>query len=269
MDLISLSAPRTMSSLEVAALTEKRHDHVLRDTRSMLIGLYGEQGPQTELPGKEVFEALCTRMCWWVDSPKLGNQQIQGVMVSHDARGFVSEIALDYSHCMTLITGYSAKLRKAIVDRWQVLEKQVSQPAALPDFSNPATAARAWAEQYEARALAEKTKAEIGSRREATAMATASAERRRANQLEQELDRSQQYATIKRMEALYRSRHFDWRVLKRVSGKLGLPSIATFDSNYGTVRGYHVDVWREAYGVDIGQLPDAFLSKPSALRHTH
>ncbi|MEH3117033.1 MAG: BRO family protein [Methylorubrum populi] len=103
---------------------------------------------------------------------------------------------------------------------------------AIPDFANPAAAARAWAEQYEARVLAERRKAEIGSRREATAMATASREAQRANRLEIELDRSGQYATVKRMEALHRGREFDWRLLKRISQQKGWLPISVPDANY-------------------------------------
>lgn len=30
-----------------------------------------------------------------------------------------------------------------------------------------------------------------------------------------------------------------------------MPPIDVFDSNYGTVKAYHADVWREAYALDI------------------
>ncbi|MTI12056.1 Rha family transcriptional regulator [Sansalvadorimonas verongulae] len=44
-----------------------------------------------------------------------------------------------------------------LVDRWQELEAMVATPPAanLPDFTNPAEAARAWAEQFELKAHAE------------------------------------------------------------------------------------------------------------------
>lgn len=122
---------------------------------------------------------------------------------------------------------------------------------ALPDFSNPAAAARAWAEQYEARAVAERTKAEIGSRREATAMNTASQAVKRASQLAIELDRSREYATVKRMQLLYHGQQFAWRMLKHVSAEMGITPIEVFDANYGTVKAYHADVWREAYALEI------------------
>jgi hypothetical protein len=87
-----------------------------------------------------------------------------------------------------LATGYSVELRAKIIDRWIELEAETGP--AIPNFSNPAAAARAWAEQYEGRLLAESTKAEIGTRREATAMNTASQAVKRATKLQQEMDRA-------------------------------------------------------------------------------
>jgi prophage antirepressor-like protein len=93
------------------------------------------------------------------------------------------------------------------------------------------------------------TKAEIGSRREATAMNTASQERKRANRLEAELDRSKQYYSIKRMEMLHHGQKFNWRHLKSTGIEMGIEPIDIFDANYGTVKAYHIDVWREAYAI--------------------
>lgn len=117
---------------------------------------------------------------------------------------------------------YSYDLQAKVYDRMTALEDQ-QKLITLPNFSNPAEAARAWAEQYEARLIAEKTKAEIGGRREATAMNTASQAVKKANSLEIQLDRSKQYATVKRMEMLY----------------------------HGQVNAYHADVWMEVYALPI------------------
>lgn len=96
------------------------------------------------------------------------------------------------------------------------------------------------------------TKAEIGTRREATAMNTASQAVKRVNQLEIELDTSKQYSTIKRMEMLYGIK-FKWQLLKSAGKDLGIESKEVFDSNYGSVKAYHADVWMEAYALSIEQ----------------
>lgn len=125
-------------------------------------------------------------------------------------------------------------------------------PQTLPE------ALRLAADLAEQKAVAEaerdeavRTKALIGSRREATAMATAAAARRQVRRLQIELDCSTQYATVKRMEMLYPSQKFNWRLLKRIAAELGLKPVDVPDANYGEVKAYHADVWREAYALEI------------------
>lgn len=101
------------------------------------------------------------------------------------------------------------------------------------------------------RDLALQTKAEIGSRREASAMATASIAVRKANALEVELDKSKDFCTIKRMQMLYHGMKFNWRVLKNTAIEMGLEAIDIFDANYGTVKAYPREVWREAYALEF------------------
>jgi len=144
---------------------------------------------------------------------------------------------------------YSYDLQAKVFDRMTELEQ--STKPALPDFTNPIAAARAWADQYEARLIAEKTKAEIGSRREATAMATASAAARRATQLQIALDRSKCYATIKRVEAMFPGHSFNWRMLKATTIEMELEAIDVFDQNYGTVKAYPAEVWEATYAIRI------------------
>ncbi len=85
------SGRMTMSSLEVAELTGKRHAHVIRDIRNMLLQL-GDTSPQ-----------------FWGKVPSDGGRPM--------------EVAnLPKRECLILVSGYSVDLRARIVDRWIELE---------------------------------------------------------------------------------------------------------------------------------------------------
>lgn len=94
-----------------------------------------------------------------------------------------------------------------------------------------------------------RTKAEIGSRREATAMATASAAVRKAAALENELGRGRDYKAVKGIPwfldvfadtpAAY---SVAGRKLSDMSRRMGYDIREIEDSRFGSVKAYHVDV---------------------------
>ena len=219
--LIPTINPVTMTSREIAELTGKNHADVMRDIRIMV-----DQLTKAEM-------LSCANSTTYAG--KDGRQYPQ--------------YELDKDTCLTLLLGYDAVARMKVVKRWQELEAAAAP--SLPNFSSPAEAARAWALEYEARVHAEATKAEIGSRREATAMNTASQAVKKAAHLERELDKAKDYASVKRMEMLYHGTRFNWRLLKSAAVEMGMPAIDVFDANYGTVKAYHASVWMEAYAVSI------------------
>ena len=113
----------TMTSLEIAEVTGKQHAHVMRDIRNLL-----EQGVDKSNFG------------FMLRTTKLGN-------------GATREdpyYSLTKKGCLILASGYDALLREKIINRWEELENQVRKnEIIMPNFSNPAEAARAWADQYE------------------------------------------------------------------------------------------------------------------------
>lgn len=132
--------------------------------------------------------------------------------------------------------------------------KQNFIPQDLP------TALRAYANEVEQKELAIKqrdealaTKAWIGSKREATAMAAASAAKREAQKLQIQLDQNKDWASVKKVEFALGGT-YDWRKLTATSAELKIERIDVLDKNYGTVKSYHKDVWLKAYGIDITNL---------------
>ena len=131
------------------------------------------------------------------------------VVVVKNQNGTTSEaIRMTQDQCKLVAMRGSKGVRRRLLARLNALEAARAAPAlALPDFTNPAIAARAWADAIEAtQALAIErdhaiaTKAQIGSKREATAMATAATAKREAAKLKDQLGFSARHATILQVE---------------------------------------------------------------------
>lgn len=186
---------------------------------------------------------------------ELDGDDYESFVVQNSNKTSTEYLKLTEDQCKLVAMRESKSVRRAVLEELKRI--QPSTPS-IPDFSNPAAAARAWAEQFElAQAIlierdqAVATKAEIGNRREATAMNTASQATKKVAALQVQLDTSAQFCTIKRMQMLKHGQPFDWRKLKHACAEMGIEAIDVFDQNYGTVKAYHEEVWLEVYGLRI------------------
>lgn len=101
---------QTMSSREIADLTGKRHDNLMRDARAMLVELHGEGGLLN------------------FEDTQLNEQNGQSYPI----------FRLPKRESLILVSGYSVAMRAKIIDRWQQLEaeRQTFDPATI--LENPA-----------------------------------------------------------------------------------------------------------------------------------
>ena len=219
---------QTMSSREIAELVESRHDNV-----RVTIERLAERGV-IALPAMQ-------------EKPTGGRPSVEYVFSGEKGK----------RDSLVVVAQLSPEFTGRLVDRWQELESQAARPPIAIPQSLP-EALRLAADLAEQKAIAEqerdeaiRTKAMIGSKREATAMATAAAAKREAERLAAELDQSMQYASVKRMEQVYAGRKFNWRELKKASVALGLKAIDVFDQNYITVKAYHAAAWKAVYSLDV------------------
>lgn len=101
----------TMSSLEIAELTGKQHAHVMRDIRNLL-----EQGVSQSNFGLSSYKQA---------QPNGGYKD-------------VACYNLTKKGCLILASGYDAKLRERIIDRWEVLEtKERNRELAMSQSVTP------------------------------------------------------------------------------------------------------------------------------------
>ena len=190
MELATLTTLEGMDSRDIAALTGKDHNHVCRDIRAMLSEMeVGESKFGSSYTTTQNKQAAC--------------------------------YVLPKRECIILASGYNVKLRAAIVDRWEELERSKPQMTRL-EFARALLEAEERAEQVE----------------------------REKGLLLVELDKSKEYASIKRVEKMT-GRKFSWRKLKAQAHEMGVESKEVFDQNYGTVKAYRADVWMETYGITL------------------
>ena len=112
--------PQTMSSLEIARLTGKDHAHLMRDIRNMEAG----------------WEKI--------------SQSKFGLTSYKDAQGKDRPCyQLTKTECLYVATKFNDEARAKLVLRWEELEKKSrTGMISLPDFTDPAEAAMAWAKEY-------------------------------------------------------------------------------------------------------------------------
>lgn len=160
-----------------------------------------------------------------------------------------------------VVSGYSDEHRARVIDRWQELEAQQAPAFAIPkSMSEALRLAADLSEQNERLAIerdtAVRTKAEIGSRREATAMATAAAKAKEVARLKHELGRNQQHATVIAVEKAT-GRKFAknaYVALRRATKEYGLAAVEVVDARYGSVKAWPAIAWREAYAVELADI---------------
>jgi phage regulator Rha-like protein len=114
---------QTMSSREIAQLCQKPHDNVLKLIRSLIDGgIVKSTTPHQYM------------------HPQNGQ--------------WYTEFLSDKRDSLVVVARLSPEFTAAVIDRWQELETQ-NNALALPNFTDPAAAAEAWAKEYrEKQALA-------------------------------------------------------------------------------------------------------------------
>ncbi|WP_192485176.1 MULTISPECIES: Rha family transcriptional regulator [Cysteiniphilum] len=100
-----MTTGQTMSSREIAELTGKRHDNILRDIEKMLNEL------------------------------EIAHLKFEGSYIDTTGRALKC-YNLPKRESLILVSGYNIKMRAAIIDRWQELEQQTAQ-GTLPVEPTP------------------------------------------------------------------------------------------------------------------------------------
>lgn len=104
--LINANNNPMMGSRKIAAVTDKEPKHVVRDIKAMLeqLGIY---------------------------SPNMDCSDFKGFLIAykeHGGRTVIDEIWLNETLSMTLVTGYDANRRLALVEQWQEMKTELAQP---------------------------------------------------------------------------------------------------------------------------------------------
>ncbi len=151
--------------------------------------------------------------------------------------------------------------KKLVREFWELVQERSRAKSSMPENYIEALEHLLASKRSEQLALEQRdhaiaTKAEIGSRREATAMATASAAVRKVMHLENELGRGCQHATVTAVEKAAR-RSFGtqgFRPLKTWCDSHGVAAPKVQDPRFGWVRSWPAAAWAAVYQIDLAEL---------------
>ena len=219
----------TMSSLDISELVNSRHTDVRRSIERLM-----QKGIISAAP-----------MAFLDNINGLGKQVK------------VKTYLLGKRDSYVVVAQLSPEFTGALVDRWQELESGASS-SALPSNYKEALIALVVAEEEKERLSIERdraieTKAWIGEKREATAMATASAAVRQKNALAEKIGESKKHAAIIPVEKKT-EREFKWQPLRKWCRDNGVEPHEVEDKRFGTVKSWPRDAWLAVYGVDLRKL---------------
>lgn len=226
MQIQTFGAARTMTSLEISELVKSNHADVRRSIERL-----AERGVITLPPTAEV------------PNPAFGPKTIKVYLVGkRDSYVIVAQLSPEFT--------------AALVDRWQELEADAQKPVELSRMEILRLAMES--EEAKLKAEAERdaaiaTKHLIGSRREATAMATASAAKRESNRLREELGACARHATITAVE-IATGNEYGFAEMRRWCKENGAPPVDVPDKRFGKVKAWPAAAWAVCHGVDLVEL---------------
>ena len=163
-DLIQFGeSERMMTSLEIAEVTGKSHAHVMRDIRNIIKQINQStsglvipddvkddyhRGDRTQY--KYLSEKTQNILFDFCFNNNTGSKYTIRESSYKDAKGEDRNMyELNKKACLLLSSGYDVNLRAKIIDRWEELEiKARTNMITLPNFTDPAEAAMAWAKEY-------------------------------------------------------------------------------------------------------------------------
>jgi phage regulator Rha-like protein len=221
---------QVMSSLEIAELVGSRHDNVKRTIETLAES--GIVHPHSEDE-------------WSADA--IGRPRATRIYRINKRDSFV------------VVAQLCPEFTAVLVDRWQELESQVSAPT-LPSYAEVLRGLADQIEQTE-RVTVERdhaiaTKALIGSKREATAMATASAKSREAAALRDQLGINERHATVISVERATGVKYPKniYVSLRRWCKAHSVEPSEVADPRYGTVKAWPAAAWLEVHAINLSEV---------------
>ncbi|MEQ6331807.1 Rha family transcriptional regulator [Pseudomonas chengduensis] len=224
----------TMTSLEIAELVNSNHADVRRS-----IDRLAERGV--------------------ISLPPLAEVKIQRERRAETVKAYRFAGEQGKRDSIIVVAQLSPEFTARLVDRWQELESQLAKPRELSRLELIQMALAA--EQEKIRIEAERdhaiaTKAQIGSKREASAMATASAAVREVNRLKGELGKNSKHATVIAVERATGKRlpKNAYVALRRWCKRNNAQAVEVADERYGTVKAWPAGAWLEAFDICLEKL---------------